>query len=162
MVRYKTLLAVTVMFAYSTTADAAKVSHAHQSCIVGAIDAGSAAINNKAQLQALYQRYFNGEKIAQIAAGTFWDQYDEAKKNAQRNRVQTIVVEQLAPTLAQYKGSGVRFLYESGANVKGVVTAPHGEKRRVTWHFDDSGCKFIDVSVDGLGSLIGLVGKEPL
>ena len=162
MLRYKTLLALAVMFAYATTADAAKVSNAHQSCIVGAIDAGSAAINDKAQLRTLYERYFNGEKIAQIAAGSFWEQYDEAKKKAQRNRVKQIVMEQLAPTLAPYKGSGVRFLYESGANVKGVVTAPHGEKRRVTWHFDDAGCRFVDVAVDGLGSLIGLVGKEPL
>jgi MlaC protein len=162
MIRHKTLLAITVMFACSTTADAAKVSNAHQSCIVEAIDAGSAAINNQAQLKALYRRYFNGEKIAQLAAGASWQQYDEAKKTAQRSRVQQIVIEQLAPNLAPYKGSGVRFLYESGHKVKGVVTAPHGEKRRVTWHFDVSGCRFIDVSVDGLGSLISLVGKEPL
>ena len=46
--------------------------------------------------------------------------------------------------------------------VKGVVTAPHGERRRITWQFEGTDCKFVNVSVDGLGSLIGLVGKEPV
>ena len=149
-------------FMFAAVTHAASVSSSRQSCIAGAIAAGSTALHNPAQLDALYKRYFNGEKIAQLAAGNYWNQYDEAKKEAQRNRVRVIVIQQLAPNLSGYKGSDVRFLHESGAKVKGVLTARHGEKRRVTWHFDDSGCKFINVSVDGLGSLIGLVGKEPL
>jgi hypothetical protein len=147
---------------FSTVSYAQSVSSSRQSCIVGAIAAGSAALHNPAQLDALYKRYFNADKIAQLAAGNYWAQYDETKKDAQRGRVRQIVIKQLAPNLSGYKGSDVRFLHESGAKVKGVLTARHGEKRRVTWHFDDSGCKFINVSVDGLGSLIGLVGKEPL
>jgi ABC-type transporter MlaC component len=150
------------MLAMAAPSHAAKVSNARQLCIVGAIAAGSAALNNTAQLNALYDKYFNGEKIAQLAAGNYWRQYDDAKKEAQRSRVQQVVVKTLAPNLSQYKGSDVKFLSESGSKVKGVVTARHGEKRRVTWHFDEQGCRFIDVSIDGLGSLIGLVGKEPL
>jgi hypothetical protein len=73
-----------------------------------------------------------------------------------------VVVQRLAPSLSQYRASKVRFVSESGALVKGVVTAPHGERRRITWQFDGAGCKFVNVSVDGLGSLIGLVGKEPI
>jgi hypothetical protein len=46
--------------------------------------------------------------------------------------------------------------------VRGVVTARDGERRKITWFFDGSDCKFINVSIDVLGSLIGLVGKEPL
>jgi hypothetical protein len=124
--------------------------------------AGSAALTKPTELNALYERYFVGEKIAQLSAGAYWNQYDEVQKNAQRSRVQKVVVRTLAPGLSQYRGSNVRFVSESGEKVKGVVTAPHGERRRITWHFDGSGCKFINVSIDGLGSLIGLVGKEPL
>lgn len=150
------------LFSFITSAEAGSVSSARQSCIIGAIEAGSAAISNPAQLKVLYERYFVGEKIAQLAAGNYWDQYSEDKKNAQRNRVEQVVVERLAPNLSQYRASKVRFVSESGSMVRGVVTAPHGERRRITWQFDGSGCKFVNVSVDGLGSLIGLVGKEPI
>ena len=150
------------LFASISAAQAGSVSGARQSCIIGAIEAGSAALSNPAQLKALYERYFVGEKIAQLAAGNYWDQYNEDKKNAQRNRVEQVVVQRLAPSLSQYRASKVRFVSESGSMVKGVVTAPHGERRRITWQFDGSGCKFVNVSVDGLGSLIGLVGKEPI
>lgn len=151
-----------VFLAFVSEADAASVSNARRSCILGAIEAGSAAISNPAQLKALYERYFVGDKIAQLAAGNYWNQYDEAKKNAQRSRVEQVVVQTLAPSLSQYRASKVRLVSESGSIVKGVVTAPHGERRRITWHFDGAGCKFVNVSVDGLGSLIGLVGKEPI
>jgi len=150
------------LLTFMTAAEAASVSSARQSCIIDAIEAGSAAISNPGQLKVLYERYFVGEKIAQLAAGNYWEQYNEAKKNAQRNRVEQVVVQRLAPSLSQYRASKVRFVSESGALVKGVVTAPHGERRRITWQFDGPGCKFVNVSVDGLGSLIGLVGKEPI
>lgn len=155
-------LGLLISLLFVTEAGAASVSSARQSCILGAIEAGSAAISKPAELKALYERYFVGEKIAQLAAGNYWNQYDEAKKNAQRNRVEQVVVRRLAPNLSQYRASKVRFMSESGSIVKGVVTAPHGERRRITWHFDGAGCKFVNVSVDGLGSLIGLVGKEPI
>jgi MlaC protein len=155
-------LGLLALFTFITPAEAGSVSSARQSCIIGAIEAGSAAISNPAQLKLLYERYFVGEKIAQLAAGNYWQQYDEGKKNAQRNRVEQVVVQRLAPNLSQYRASKVRFVSESGAMVKGVVTAPHGERRRITWQFDGAGCKFVNVSVDGLGSLIGLVGKEPI
>jgi|SRR5688572_13589128 hypothetical protein len=155
-------LGLFVSLAFILPADAASVSSSRQSCILGAITAGSAALNKPAELNLLYERYFVGEKIAQLAAGNYWNQYDEAKKNAQRSRVQQVVVQRLAPNLSQYRASKVRFVSESGSIVKGVVTAPHGERRRITWHFDGSGCKFVNVSIDGLGSLIGLVGKEPI
>jgi ABC-type transporter MlaC component len=151
-----------MVLALVSEADAATVSDARRSCILGAIEAGSAAISNPGQLKALYERYFVGDKIAQLAAGNYWNQYDDAKKEAQRSRVEQVVVQTLAPSLSQYRASKVRFVSESGSIVKGVVTAPHGERRRITWHFDGAGCKFVNVSVDGLGSLIGLVGKEPI
>jgi hypothetical protein len=156
------LLGVFVSLSFITGVDAASVSSARQTCIIGAIEAGSAAISNPAELKALYERYFVGEKIAQLAAGNYWNQYDESKKNAQRNRVEQVVVQRLAPNLSQYRASKVRFVSENGLMVKGVVTAPHGERRRITWQFEGTGCKFVNVSVDGLGSLIGLVGKEPI
>jgi hypothetical protein len=156
------ILGLFVSLALVIPGEAASVSSSRQSCILGAIAAGSAALSSRAELNVLYERYFVGEKIAKLAAGNYWNQYDEAKKNAQRNRVQQVVVERLAPNLSQYRASKVRFVSESGSIVKGVVTAPHGERRRITWHFDGSGCKFVNVSIDGLGSLIGLVGKEPI
>jgi hypothetical protein len=156
------ILGLLVLFPFITGAEAASVSSARQTCIIGAIEAGSAAISNPAQLRLLYERYFVGEKIAQLAAGNYWNQYDENKKKAQRNRVEQVVVQRLAPTLSQYRASKVRFVSESGSMVKGVVTAPHGERRRITWQFEGTDCKFVNVSVDGLGSLIGLVGKEPV
>ena len=156
------LLGLTFSLLLAVPSNAASISSARQSCILGAMAAGSAALNNPAELKALYERYFVGEKIAQLAAGINWDRYDESKKDAQRNRVQHVVVSRLAPGLSQYKGSNVRFVSESDLKVKGVVTAPHGERRRITWHFDGSSCKFINISIDGLGSLISLVGKEPI
>jgi hypothetical protein len=156
------ILGFTFSLLLATTSNAANISDARKSCIVGAMAAGSAALNKPAELKALYERYFVGEKIAQLAAGTYWNQYDESKKETQRSRVQQVVVSRLAPSLSQYKGSKVRFVSESGEKVKGVVTAPHGERRRITWHFDGSSCKFLNISIDGLGSLISLVGKEPI
>jgi ABC-type transporter MlaC component len=153
---------LTLFFLLADQSNAATISNERQSCILGAMAAGSAALNKPAELNALYERYFDGEKIAQLAAGTYWDQYDDSQKDAQRSRVQHVVVSRLAPSLSQYKGSSVRFVSESGEKVKGVVTASHRERRRITWHFDGSGCRFINVSVDGLGSLISLVGKEPV
>jgi ABC-type transporter MlaC component len=156
------ILGLSFSLLLAPASNAASISNSRQSCILGAMAAGSAALNNPAQLNALYERYFVGEKIAQLAAGTYWNQYDEAQKDAQRSRVQQIVVGRLAPGLSQYKGSNVRFLGESDLKVRGVVTAPHGERRRITWHFDGSSCKFVNIAIDGLGSLISLVGKEPI
>jgi hypothetical protein len=68
------------LLTFITAAEAGSVSSTRQSCIISAIEAGSAAISNPAQLKALYERYFVGEKIAQLAAGNYWDQYDDAKK----------------------------------------------------------------------------------
>jgi hypothetical protein len=140
----------------------ADVSGSRQSCILQAMSAGAAALGNPAELVTLYQRYFDGDKVAQLAAGNYWNQYDDAKKDAQRGRVQQVVVQRVAPSLSRYKGSEVRFTGESGMKVRGVVKARDGERRKITWFFDGSACKFINVSIDGLGSLIGLVGKEPL
>jgi hypothetical protein len=153
---------LSLLFLLAGQSHAATISNERQSCILGAMADGSAALNNPAQLKALYERYFVGDKIAQLAAGTYWDRYDDSQKDAQRKRVEHIVVSRLAPGLSQYRGSSVKFVSESDDKVKGVVTAAHRERRRITWHFDGSGCKFINVSVDGLGSLISLVGKEPL
>src|SRR5688500_5877053 len=107
------LLGLTFSLLLAVPSNAANISDARQSCIVGAMAAGSAALNKPAELKALYERYFVGEKIAQLAAGINWDQYDDSKKNAQRNRVQHVVVSRLAPGLSQYKGSKVRFVSES-------------------------------------------------
>jgi hypothetical protein len=162
MIAVQMILGLTVSLLLATTSNAASVSNSRQSCILGAMAAGSAALNNPAELNALYERYFVGEKIAQIAAGIYWNQYDDSQKDAQRSRVQQIVVGRLAPGLSQYKSSHVKFLGESDSKVRGIVTAPHGERRRITWHFDGSSCKFINIAIDGLGSLISLVGKEPI
>lgn len=146
----------------ASISNAASVSNARQTCILAAMAAGSAAFNNPTELNALYERYFVGEKIAQLAAGANWNQYDESKKTAQRNRVQHVVVSRLAPSLSRYKGSNVKFVSESDSKVRGVVKAVNGERRRVTWHFDGPSCKFINIQIDGIGSLISLVGKEPI
>ena len=145
-----------------STASIAAVSSSRQSCILGAMSAGAAALGNPAELVTLYQRYFDGDKVAQLAAGNNWKQYDEAQKDAQRSRVEQVVVQRMAPSLSRYKGSDIEFLSESGMKVRGLVTAPDGERRTITWLFDGSTCKFINVSIDGLGSLISVVGKEPL
>ena len=121
--------------------------------------AGSAAIGNRSQLNRLFERYFAGEKIAQLAAGNEWKKYNKAQKDAQRDRVRRFVVEVLAPNISYYKGSRINFVSESGGKVKGIVTGPNGERRTVTWHFAGA-CKFINVGIAGYGTLIGLVGKN--
>jgi hypothetical protein len=137
----------------------ASVSGARQSCIRSAIAAGSAALGNPAQLNRLYERYFAGEKIAQLTAGNEWKNYNKAQKQAQRERVRKFVVEVLAPNISYYRSSRIKFVSESGGKVKGIVTGPNGERRTVTWHFAGS-CKFINVGISGYGSLLSFVGKQ--
>jgi hypothetical protein len=38
----------------------------------------AAALSKPAELNALYERYFVGEKTAQLTAGNYWNQYDES------------------------------------------------------------------------------------
>src|SRR5688572_2514989 len=97
----------------ATSASAASVSGARQSCIRGAMAAGSAALGKPAQLNRLYERYFAGDRIAQIAAGKDWNRYSKAQKDAQRNRVRQVVVYTLGNSLVHYKGSRVQFLGQS-------------------------------------------------
>jgi MlaC protein len=135
------------------------VSSARQTCIRSAMAAGSAAIGNPAQLNRLYERYFAGEKIAQLTAGSEWKSYNEAQRQAQRERVRRAVVEVLAPNFSYYKSSRINFVSESGGKVKGILTGPKGERRTVTWHFVGP-CKFINVGIAGYGSLLGYVGRS--
>jgi len=137
----------------------AGVSSARQTCIRNAMAAGSAALGNAAQLNRLFERYFAGEKIAQLSAGNEWKNYNKAQRDAQRDRVRRFVVEVLAPNISYYRGSRINFVSENGGKVKGIVTGPNGERRTVTWHFAGP-CKFINVGIAGYGTLIGLVGKN--
>jgi hypothetical protein len=137
----------------------ADAASSRQSCIRGAMAAGSAALGHPAQLNRLYERYFAGEKIAQLSAGKDWKRYNDAQKNAQRNRVRRFVVGVLAPQFSQYKGSDVRFISESGSKVRGILTGPDGQRQTITWHFAGA-CKFLNVSIAGYGSLISLVGRQ--
>jgi hypothetical protein len=137
----------------------ASVSGARQTCIRNAVAAGSAALGNSAQLNRLFERYFAGEKIAQLAAGNEWKKYNRAQRDAQRERVRRFVIDVLAPNISYYRGSPINFVSESGGKVKGIVTGPKGERRTVTWHFAGP-CKFINVGIAGYGSLIGFVGKS--
>jgi hypothetical protein len=150
---------VTLCLALAAPPAEASVSGARQSCIRGAMAAGSAALGNPARLNRLFERYFAGEKIAQLAAGNEWKKYNKAQKQAQRERVRKFVVEVLAPNISYYKSSRINFVSESGGRVKGIVTGPHGERRTVTWHFAGP-CKFINVGIAGYGSLISFVGKQ--
>jgi hypothetical protein len=123
--------------------------------------AGSAAIGNPAQLNRLFHKYFAGERIAELAAGRSWKRYSSAQKDAQRDRVRRAVVYTLASSLARYRGSRVQFLSETGSKVRGIVTGPDGQRSTITWHFVGP-CKFINVSIEGYGSLVSAVGREPL
>jgi ABC-type transporter MlaC component len=142
----------------ATPASAAKVSEPRQSCIRTAMEAGSAAVGNPAQLNRLFERYFAGDRIAQLAAGKDWNRYSSAQKNAQRERVRKVVVYTLGSSLAPYRGSRVQFLGQSGPKVRGVVIAPNRQRSIITWHFVGP-CKFIDVSIEGYGSLVSAVGR---
>jgi len=144
--------------ALAASANAASVSGSRQSCIRNAMAAGSAALGNPAQLNRLYNRYFAGDRIAQLAAGKEWEKYDSAQKDAQRERVRKVVVYSLGSSLASYRGSRVQFLGQNGAKVRGVVTGPKGQRSIITWHFVGP-CKFVNVSIEGYGSLVGAVGK---
>jgi ABC-type transporter MlaC component len=144
--------------AIASSASAASVSGSRQSCIRTAMAAGSAALGNPAQLNRLYQRYFAGDRIARLAAGKDWEKYSSAQKEAQRDRVRKVVVYTLGTSLASYRGSRVQFLGQSGSKVRGIVTAPNGQRSTITWHFVGP-CKFINVSISGYGSLVGAVGK---
>jgi ABC-type transporter MlaC component len=157
MVRWVMVLCMSLVLAVPANA---AVSNSRQACIRGALAAGSAALGNPAQLDRLFERYFAGERIAQLAAGRNWKKFNDAQKDAQRDRVRRFVVHTLAPNLSRYRGSRVRFLTESGSKVTGVLTAPNGERRRITWHFAGR-CKFINVSIEGLGSLVSYVGSSP-
>src|SRR5688500_7024445 len=88
---------ILLCLAFAVPAAEASVSGARQSCIRSAMAAGSAAIGNRNQLNRLYERYFAGEKIAQLAAGNEWKKYNKAQRQAQRERVRKFVVEVLAP-----------------------------------------------------------------
>jgi hypothetical protein len=158
-VKFALLSYVTLCAALMTPIAEAGVSSSRQTCIRNAMAAGSAAIGNRTQLNRLFERYFAGEKIAQLAAGNEWKKYNKAERDAQRDRVRRFVVEVLAPNISYYKGSRINFVSESGGKVKGIVTGPNGERRTVTWHFA-GGCKFINVGIAGYGTLIGLVGKN--
>jgi hypothetical protein len=138
----------------------ASVSSTRQSCIRGAMEAGSAALGNPTRLSKLYEHYFEGERIAQMAAGRDWKRYTEAQRDAQRSRVRRFVVGVLAPSFSRYGGSKVEFLSESGSKVKGAVIDPHGQRQMITWHFIGE-CRFVNLSIDGYGSLISFVGREP-
>jgi ABC-type transporter MlaC component len=158
-VQPRLILTFVFFLVFAMPAAPASVSSSRQSCIRNAMTAGSAALGSPARLNTLYERYFAGERIAQLSAGKDWKRYTAAQKDAQRNRVRRFVVQVLAPSFAGYKGSRVKFLSESGSKVRGVVTGPNGERRTVTWHFAGS-CKFINVSIEGFGSLISLIGRE--
>jgi ABC-type transporter MlaC component len=142
----------------ATSASAASVSGSRQSCIRTAMAAGSAALGKPAQLNRLFERYFAADRIAQLAAGKDWNRYSDSQKDAQRERVRRVVVYSLGTSLASYGGSRVQFLGQSGSKVRGVVIAPNGRRSVITWHFVGP-CKFIDVSIEGYGSLVGAIGK---
>ena len=144
--------------ALAASANATSVSGSRQSCIRTAMAAGSAALGNLAQLNRLYDRYFAGDRIAQLAAGKEWEKYNSAQKNAQRERVRKVVVYSLGSSLASYRGSRVQFLGQNGPKVRGIVTGPRGQRSVITWHFVGP-CKFVNVSIEGYGSLVGAVGK---
>jgi hypothetical protein len=152
------LLALAFSFGFALPADAGS---SRESCIRSAMAAGSAALGHPAQLNKLYERYFAGEKIAQLSAGKDWKRYNSAQKNAQRSRVRRFVVGVLAPQFSRYKGSDVRFISESGSKVRGILTGPDGQRQTITWHFAGA-CKFLNVSIAGYGSLISLVGRQSL
>jgi len=144
--------------ALAASANAASVSGSRQSCIRTAMAAGSAALGNPAQLNRLYNSYFAGDRIAQLAAGKDWEKYNSAQKDAQRERVRKVVVYSLGSSLASYRGSRVQFLGQNGSKVRGIVTSPKGQRSIITWHFVGP-CKFVNVSIEGYGSLVGSVGK---
>ena len=156
----KWFLAFCMIEAAVAQSAAAAVSEARADCIRGAMAAGSAALGNPVQLNRLFERYFAGEQIAQLAAGRNWRRMSDTQRDVQRSRVRQFVVNTLAPNLSHYRGSRVRFVSESGSKVTGVVTAPTGERRRITWHFAGR-CKFVNVSIEGLGSLVSFVGRGP-
>jgi hypothetical protein len=160
--RLITLLALcySIVGVGSTESMAGEISGSRRQCIVGAMAAGAAALNNSAQLNQLYDRYFAEDKIAQLAAGKYWTQYTDAQKKAQRDRVRHIVVTALAPTLSKYGEANVVFLAEYGSKVRGIVKT-RAERRAVTWDFAGA-CQFKDVSISGFGSLVGFIGREAL
>jgi ABC-type transporter MlaC component len=158
MTSKRLIFAFLLTLVLETSASAASISASRQSCIRGAMAAGSAALGNTAQLNRLYDRYFAGDRIAQIAAGKDWKRYSEAQKDAQRKRARQVIVYNLGSTLASYGGSRVQFVSQNGSKVKGVVTAPNGRRSTVTWQFVGP-CKFVDVSIEGYGSLVGAIGK---
>jgi hypothetical protein len=50
------------------------------------------------------------------------------------------------------------FAGQNGPKVRGIVTGPRGQRSIITWHFVGP-CKFVNVSIEGYGSLVGAVGK---
>ena len=98
MIRTRFFLLPYLTVALATAASAGSVSDSRQSCIQGAMAAGSAALGSSAQLNRLFDRYFASERIAQIAAGKDWHGYSSMQKEAQRKRVRQVVV-MVSPTV---------------------------------------------------------------
>ena len=111
-----------------------------------------------AQLNRLYRALFCGRSYRPARRGNDWQNYSSAQKDAQRERVRKVVVYSLGSSLASYRGSRVQFLGQNGSKVRGVVTAPNGQRSIITWHFVGP-CKFVNLSIEGYGSLVGAVGK---
>ena len=154
------LLALVLSFLCITPAVAA-VSDARQACIRTAISDGAAARGSSAQLSRLFNQYFDGERIARAAAGNDWKKYSPAQKDAQRRRVKSLVISEIAPRLSAYQPAGIQFLSESGSKVRGKMTAKDGTSATVTWHFAGEACRFVNIAVEGFGSIISYVGREP-
>jgi ABC-type transporter MlaC component len=158
MAMQRILFGFLLSIAIASSANAENVPGSRQSCIRTAMAAGSAALGNPAQLNRLYERYFAGDRLAQLAAGNDWQKYSSAQKDAQRERVRQVVVYSLGSSLASYRGSRVQFLGQNGSKVRGIVTAPNGQRSIITWHFVGP-CKFVNLSIEGYGSLVGAIGK---
>ena len=153
------LLVLCGMFV-STSAWAGPVSSSSQTCIIGALKAGSVAINNRTRLASLYELYFAKEAIAKKSAGGLrWKRMSPMERNAQLKRVQNFDAGPMARRFASYAGSKVLFIDESEGQVRGVVIKKDGERVTVIWHMG-GGCTFVDISIPGTGPMTAFIGRE--
>jgi len=159
------LLMVTLcVIGMSMVAYAAPVTDAHKQCVSNAIRAGAAAHGNASALLDAYNRYFDGERMAALAARSDWGKLNSKQKRQWVEAARSFVMNQVVPSIQKYAGSPIRYLraVTQGGTVS-VVGLVGGNT--VTWRLINGQCRFLDVSVSGIGSISdfvrsGMVSKE--
>ena len=154
---FELLVVVLLVCVFSfTTSHAAAVNETHKRCILDAISAGSRAHGNVAALKRTYNQYFAGERMAALAARSDWKKFDAGQKKKWADATRSFVINQIVPRIVKYANTLPTFLraIDRGGTVE-VVGVVGGNT--ITWRILKGQCRFVDVSVEGVGRISDFV-----